>query len=555
MKDNENQFASEWAESHFPLYIAKSIHSLYSTSTVPTYEIDEGFAVLLAIAGGKGKLRTEEQVYELAEGSVVLLPARCGAALIADLAQPLHAYKLVIGTEEQRGAQEAGVMTRKSEIASASSVQFFPYEPAIAAQVEELYAHRSPAGEARHVRNQMVFHHIILQLLERQEAKGAAGEQPSMERSIAYMENRYSDKITSEQLAVMAGVSRSHYSILFKQLTGFSPNEYLSRLRVHRAKELLIGGSGTLREIAQKVGYKDEFYLSRRFKQQTGAPPSGYNREPFRRVAVWLAPYASHLLLLGLEPAITIAESGEYVNAADLEPPRSMMFIDTGCSAEQVKSALLDAGIELIIAARQHLQQYGLTPEQLRAAAPIIEVPWMEMGWKEHLRLIAKAVQRSERAERWLAAFEKEEQAARLEVRQSAMSDEVITILVIKPEELLVYGARNVGYVIYQSLGLRPPAPIGEEIRKRGDQFHSLSIQISELEDYAGDRLLIVVFPDGRGSTAHSETIFKSLYWKKLPVVQRNRVHMLELDDWVPYNPVSIRLQLRRAVALLTGKQ
>ncbi|WP_282942756.1 AraC family transcriptional regulator [Paenibacillus sp. RC67] len=549
-----NVVDSEWAESHFPLYTADSIISLYGTSNLPIYKINESLTVLIAIASGKGVLKTDDQMYELIEGSVILLPAHSRATLIANLLHPFHAYMLIITTREQ-GRLLPGSMTRKSDVVSNSLVHFFPNEPAIVTNMEELYVHRLPGSEIRHVQNQIVFHQIILQLLETQKARYAAIEQPSMERSITYLENHYSDKITRELLAEIAGVSRSHYSILFKQLTDFSPNEYLSRLRVHRAKELLISGSGTLREIALKVGYKDEFYLSRRFKQKTGAAPSAYGRASFQRVAVLLTPYASHLLLLGLEPSVVISDSSEYVNSSDLEPPQKMIFINATCSVEQVKSLLLDNNIELIIAASQHLYQYGMHAEQLRAVAPIVEISWMEIGWKEHLRLIARVIQRRDQAEQWLKDFEKEEHASRSLVKQSGAANEIISILVIKPEQLLVYGARNVGYVLYQSLGLQPPARIKQGIDERGDQFHSIPIEISELAEYAGDRILVIVFPDIKGSTAHSEAVFKSTYWYKLPAVQRNAVHLLDRDAWIPYNPVSIRLQLQRAVALFTNDQ
>jgi len=546
---------SEWAESHFPLYSAESILSIYCTTNLPLYEISESLTVLIAVVSGKGNLQIDDKMYELMEGSVILLPANTVAALTANLLQPLHIYKLDINTRDQASSLPEGAMIRKSEAASNSIIHFFPYEPAIVTNVEELYIHRLPGHEVRHVKNQIVFHQIILQLIEGQEAKYASSEKPSMERSIAYLENHYSDKITREQLAEIAGVSRSHYSILFKQLTGFSPSDYLSRLRVHRAKELLLSGSATLREIALKVGYKDEFYLSRRFKQETGAAPSAYNRGSFKRVAVLLTPYASHLHLLGLEPAVIISESSEYLNTSGLQSPQTMIFIDASCSTEQVKSLLLENNIELIIAASQHLYHYGLSSEQLRAVAPIIEIMWMEVGWKEHLRQIAQIIQKSDKAEQWLVEFEKEEQAARALVRQSGAVNEIITVVVIKPDKLLIYGARNVGCIVYQSLGLQPPAKIKEEIEKHGDQFHSIAIETSELADYAGDRILAIAFPDVKGSTAHSEAIFKSLNWSELPAVQQNRVHHLDHDEWIPYNPVSIRLQLQRAVALFIGNQ
>ncbi|MGU3471108.1 hypothetical protein ACLBWT_08170 [Paenibacillus sp. D51F] len=127
--------------------------------------------------------------------------------------------------------------------------------------------------------------------------------------------------------------------------------------------------------------------------------------------------------------------------------------------------------------------------------------------------------------------------------------------MVIKPDKLLVYGARNVGYVLYSSLGLQPPARIKQEMDRLGEQFHSIPIEISQLADYAGDRIMVIVFPDVKGSTAHSEAVLGSSYWEELPAVRRNRVHFVEKDDWVPYNPVSIRLQLQRAEALFIGNQ
>ncbi|WP_315795163.1 helix-turn-helix domain-containing protein [Paenibacillus sp. BIC5C1] len=545
---------SEWAESYFPIYTANSIQSLYSTSTMPIHRIHEDLTILLAVSSGKGTLHLDDHIYELIDGMVILIPAKSDVVILGNLMHPLHIYTLSISTQEQKRSLPVEAMGRSSVLAAGTLIEF--YEPTIAAQLEELYMYRLPGNEVRHMRNQILFHQVLMGVLERMEARYIASEQPSMERSIAFMENHFSEKITTEGLSEIAGVSRSHYSILFKQLTGFAPNEYLSRLRVHRAKELLISGSASLREIALKVGYKDEFYLSRRFKQQTGESPSGYTRRrPFQRVAVWCAPYASHLMLLGLEPAVVISESSEYVSTEGVSPPQTICFIHSDSSPEQIKSALLDANIELIIAANQHLDMNDLNSERLRSIAPIIEIAWMELGWKEHLRFIAQAIQRVEKAEQWLADFEREEQWARKAIQTSPIVNETLTILVIKPDTLQIYGIRNVGYVMYQSLGLRPPTKIAQEIQRFGDQFHSVSIQLSELQDYEGTRMLVIVFPDEKGSKAHSEGIFNSEYWKELEAVKQNRIYELEQEEWIPYNPVSLRLQLGRAVSLWTGIQ
>lgn len=544
--------SSEWVASYFQLYAAETIQSLYTTSNMPLYTLQEPRTLLLAVARGRGTLESGGSRYALDAGSVLLIPANQQVLLATEGLYQIHVYVMAMDIREPADVLLNGALMRKSALTSISTIQVFAQEFRIVEQLEELYIHRLPNNEVRHMNNQILFHQILLSLLEQMKSGHGEGGQPSIERSIFYLENYFHEKLSREQLSEIAGVSPSHYSTLFKQLTGFSPHEYLSRLRVHRAKEILLGEAYSLRETALKVGYKDEFYLSRRFKQQTGETPSTYSRRTVRRVAVWLAPYASHLQLLGLEPAVTVSESSEYIFSEEFPLSHGTRFIDADSSLEQVKSSFLDANVELIIAASQHLHEKGLSPARLRVVAPVVEIPWMELGWKEHLRLVAQTVRRGEEAERWLALFEQEEEQARLIIRNSETADEVVTILVIKPEKLQVYGARNIGYVIYRSLGLRAPSRIEREIRQAGDQFHSLLIDISELAEYDGSRLLVILFPDEKGSTMYSESIFRSVHWNSLEAVKRQQVHMLQEDEWIPYNPISIRMQLQRALELFS---
>ncbi|RJX41734.1 helix-turn-helix domain-containing protein [Paenibacillus pinisoli] len=549
-----SEFQSEWVESGFPLIAAAGMKSVYGTSNLPIYLINEPYTALLALASGRGSLSVDGEARELSQGDMALIPSGLEASLTADRLQPFHVYVLLLTAPQATHGDKRQAAMRKSELLSGEHIEILPSEPAIMAKLEELYVHRVPTQEWRHLRNQISLQEIMLYVLERLKRQGEQAEQPSMERSIVHLENYFHNKVSRDDLAAIAGVSRSHYSSMFKQLTGYSPSEYLTRIRVNRAIELLIEDAGTLREIAHRVGYRDEFYLSRRFKQHTGVSPTAFDQGPAPRVAVWLIPYASHMLLLGVKPVVTIAENSEYVNASgkeEAESPEGMIFADIDSSPEQIKSSLRRNRIELVIAAREHLQYMELSASQLRPYAPVVEVSWMELGWREHLRLIARAIGRSGEAERWLAAFDEEEEAARLQVQQLEAAQDSYAVFVLKPGELLVYGARNIGYVIYQSLGLRPPARIKAEIEQQQDRFHSVQIQPEELADYEGDRLLVVIYPDERGSTAHAETLFQSQEWNALAAVRGGHVHYLERDEWVPYNPVSIQLQLKRAVALL----
>jgi AraC family transcriptional regulator, arabinose operon regulatory protein len=79
-------------------------------------------------------------------------------------------------------------------------------------------------------------------------------------------------------LAALAGYSTSHFSARFRSLTGFSVTEYVKRLRMARARQLLITSDHTVAEIATAVGYPDPFYFSRHFAAVNGMNPREFRR-------------------------------------------------------------------------------------------------------------------------------------------------------------------------------------------------------------------------------------------------------------------------------------
>ncbi|MFD1903401.1 helix-turn-helix transcriptional regulator [Paenibacillus rhizoplanae] len=67
-------------------------------------------------------------------------------------------------------------------------------------------------------------------------------------------------------------ISNRRFTHWFKLLTGTNVSGYMTALRINHAKELLLGG-GRLQEIANTVGYRDEYYFNRRFRQTVGISP------------------------------------------------------------------------------------------------------------------------------------------------------------------------------------------------------------------------------------------------------------------------------------------
>ncbi|MDC7291209.1 response regulator [Blautia schinkii] len=92
-----------------------------------------------------------------------------------------------------------------------------------------------------------------------------------------YVEQNFSNnEISLNTVASQIGISPSYFSTIFRQETGQTFIEYLTGLRMEKAKELLRCTSKKTAEIAYDVGYKDSHYFSYIFKKTQGQTPKDY---------------------------------------------------------------------------------------------------------------------------------------------------------------------------------------------------------------------------------------------------------------------------------------
>jgi AraC family transcriptional regulator len=100
----------------------------------------------------------------------------------------------------------------------------------------------------------------------------------AIRRAIAFIHDHSHRAITLEDIATAAGLSRFHFSRMFRKATGTSPARYLENQRIDVAKMLLQGGAMTPVEVAQATGFADPRYFTRRFFALVGCRPGDFGR-------------------------------------------------------------------------------------------------------------------------------------------------------------------------------------------------------------------------------------------------------------------------------------
>lgn len=99
-----------------------------------------------------------------------------------------------------------------------------------------------------------------------------------LKRVVAFMEDNLSQDISLSDLAGISCLSVFHFARAFKLSTGVSPMQYVSQMRLRRAKHLLGSSALSMDELADMVGYSSGANLARAFKKGTGVSPSTYRQ-------------------------------------------------------------------------------------------------------------------------------------------------------------------------------------------------------------------------------------------------------------------------------------
>lgn len=131
---------------------------------------------------------------------------------------------------------------------------------------------------------------IIISELCRQPMQSIAVFPSSKERHVqdivSFMEHRFSDDITLEDIQSELHLSKFYLAKTFKEVTGTTIFQYLMQRRIYQAKLELIESDKSITDIGYEVGFKHPSHFSRAFKQHTELTPEQYRKQHQQKNAI-----------------------------------------------------------------------------------------------------------------------------------------------------------------------------------------------------------------------------------------------------------------------------
>ena len=97
-----------------------------------------------------------------------------------------------------------------------------------------------------------------------------------IKKNIHRIPNLNIDDISNESLAKLCGISTVYFRKLFYKIYKVAPIKYLKKVRLDKAKELLIGDFTSVSDVATLVGFSSVYTFSKTFKKEIGVAPTEY---------------------------------------------------------------------------------------------------------------------------------------------------------------------------------------------------------------------------------------------------------------------------------------
>jgi AraC-like DNA-binding protein len=229
-----------------------------------------GLNTLVYVMEGKVIFNIKDKKLTLEKGDILYIPSKIERSWMNHPDEP-HKKYTVIFSWDQNAVNIPPYFTNNEEI--------FRYKPRNTAYYEQRLAFLNIQWIGQRTLYKQLSCNIMSELIiliaqERLEWHTSPVKERTARAIQEYILIHYRENITIEELAQVSDITPNYVTVLFKEVIGITPIQYLHQTRINAAWHLLNNTEMTVREVAEYLGYCDQAYFNRVFKKWMGTAPT-----------------------------------------------------------------------------------------------------------------------------------------------------------------------------------------------------------------------------------------------------------------------------------------
>ncbi|MCQ4276490.1 AraC family transcriptional regulator [Stutzerimonas degradans] len=262
--------------THFPM--RAQVFNTGPLCGINTLQSDGAHGQLHLVRRGEVEVRYGRETLHVTQPSLLLFPRPLTHRFIT---APGCEVDMVCANLAFEGGTSNPIASALADLVCLPLDQVWGAEPVLSLLFEEAFEQR--CGRVALVERllEVVMIQVLRQLMESGEVNGGlltGLAHPRLRNALVAMHETPAKAWTLEELAGVAGMSRSVFATTFRETVGVTPGQYLQGWRVRLTQKALRRGR-PLKMIATEVGYGSEAALSRAFRAQTGLSPRGWKKQ------------------------------------------------------------------------------------------------------------------------------------------------------------------------------------------------------------------------------------------------------------------------------------
>lgn len=264
------------------LYPVSYGHYLDATGHVVRRNVHTDYLIIFC-HGGRGRFRIGRHQGYLVPGQILVLPKGISHTYQSDSDHPWSIYWAHFNGERVEDFMD--YIGMPTNIKSAFQRNFKPvitlsnWRPLLADVTQLLNLQHERLSLDRGILASALLKKLLSEIPLLANKEASVKNEFSLDALDRFMRDNSHKTLQLEELAEFSGLSKFHFSKRFRQVTGLSPLQYFTRMKVNQAAQMLQEGEHTVRQISQTLGFDDPYYFSRLFKKHTGSAPQHYRKD------------------------------------------------------------------------------------------------------------------------------------------------------------------------------------------------------------------------------------------------------------------------------------